>query len=49
MKKQGLLANARISKILDMSRDFQAHRNNIMNIQNRSMEEKRGKQRADKI
>lgn len=47
--KRGMLANARVGKILDLSRDFQAHRNNIMGIQNRSTEDKSLKKRADKI
>lgn len=47
--KRGTLANARVSKILDMSRDFQAHRKNIINIHNRSGEGRSLKKRAVKI
>jgi hypothetical protein len=48
MRKAGL-ANVRVSKILDMSRDFQAHRNNIVHIHNRISEEHKIKKRAEKI
>lgn len=47
--KKGMLANARVSKILDMSRDFQAHRNNIMGIENRRSEDRSVRKRATDI
>lgn len=47
--KRGALANARVSRILDMSRDFQAHRKNVVSIHNRSTEDKQARKRAVKI
>lgn len=47
--KKTMLANARVSKILDMSRDFQAHRKNILDINNRSGEGRNVKKRASYI
>jgi hypothetical protein len=48
MKKIGL-ANARVSKILNISKDFQAHRNNIAHISNRNTEELKIKKYANKM
>lgn len=47
--EKGLLANARVGKILEMSRDFQIHKNNIVGIQNRKTDVINRKKRTERI